>query len=349
MSKKKRSRRKKKRTTQPSPALKPVQTEKSQKNGTSGIPKSIKLWIIPTAVVIVVGAVLLLTKKTPPTVQTAVSTSPSTGTTVITRNSDINVLLITLDTTRADRLGCYGYSKAKTPFLDFLAQNGVRFSNAYCQVPLTLPSHCSILTGTYPTFHNVHNNGTYSLDPSHLTMTEVLQSKDFQTGAFLASFSVDSRFGLDQGFDLYDDNFQEGSPFKAVNSERTAEDVYSRFSAWLDEFHTQQFFSWVHFFDPHLPYRPPDSYAIDFSENPYDGEIAYMDSYIGAVIKKLRDKNILGKTLIIIAGDHGEGLGDKVETGHGIFLYDNVMRVPLIFYAENLLSYDLKGNVLDGP
>lgn len=255
----------------------------------------------------------------------------------ITRNSDLNVLLITLDTTRADRLGCYGYSGAKTPNLDFLALNGIRFANAYCQVPLTLPSHCSIMTGTYPTYHNVHNNGTYSLGLDQFTLAEVLQSKNFQTAAFLASFSVDSRFGLDQGFDLYDDNFQEGSPFKAVNSERKAGDVYSRFSSWLDDNHSLQFFGWIHFFDPHLPYSPPDSFGKEFADSPYDGEIAYMDFYVGAVLEKLREKNILKKTLIIIAGDHGEGLGDKVETGHGIFLYDMVMRVPLIFYAENLL------------
>jgi len=294
----------------------------------SAHPRSQKLWIWLAAAAVVAVVIFVLLKISPFDRGTHSS---------VTKKSDLNVLLITLDTTRADRLGCYGYSKAKTPNLDFLAQNGVRFANAYCQVPLTLPSHCSILTGTYPTYHNVHNNGTYSLGLDQLTLTEVLQSKNFQTAAFLASFSVDSRFGLDQGFDLYDDNFQEGSPFKAVNSERKAGDVYSQFSSWLDDFHSQQFFGWIHFFDPHLPYSPPDSYGKEFADRPYDGEIAYMDSYVGAVLEKLREKNILGKTLIIVAGDHGEGLGDKVEIGHGIFLYEMVMRVPLIFYAENLL------------
>lgn len=294
----------------------------------SAHPRSTKLWIWLTAAAVVVVVIFVLF-KTSPSGQGTLSS--------ITKNSDLNVLLITLDTTRADRLGCYGYSKAETPNLDFLALNGVRFANAYCQVPLTLPSHSSILTGTYPTYHNVHNNGTYSLALDQVTLAEVLQSKNFQTAAFAASFSVDSRFGLDQGFDLYDDNFQEGSPFKAVNSERKAGDVYSRFSSWLDDHGSQQFFGWIHFFDPHLPYNPPDSYGKEFADSPYDGEIAYMDSYVGAVLEKLKEKNILGKTLIIIAGDHGEGLGDKVETGHGIFLYDMVMRVPLIFYAENLL------------
>lgn len=303
----------------PSPVPEPI----------SAHPRSRKLRIWLAAAAVVVMVVIFVLLKTSPSGRDAYSS--------ITKNSDLNVLLITLDTTRADRLGSYGYSKAKTPNLDFLALNGVRFANAYCQVPLTLPSHCSILTGAYPTYHNVHNNGTYSLALDQVTLAEVLQSKNFQTAAFLASFSVDSRFGLDQGFDLYDDNFQEGSPFKAVNSERKAGDVYSRFSSWLDDHGSQQFFGWIHFFDPHLPYSPPDSYGKEFADSPYDGEIAYMDSYVGAVLEKLREKNILGKTLIIVAGDHGEGLGDKVETGHGIFLYDMVMRVPLIFYAENLL------------
>jgi len=138
------------------------------------------------AAVVVVLILIFVLFKTSPSDQGAQSS--------ITRNSDLNVLLITLDTTRADRLGCYGYSGAKTPNLDFLALNGIRFANAYCQVPLTLPSHCSIMTGTYPTYHNVHNNGTYSLGLDQFTLAEVLQSKNFQTAAFLASFSVDSRF-----------------------------------------------------------------------------------------------------------------------------------------------------------
>lgn len=262
----------------------------------------------------------------------------------ILRGEDLNVLLITLDTTRADRLGCYGYARAKTPNLDFLAENGVRFSHAYCPVPLTLPSHCSIMTGTYPFYHHVHNNGTYSLSPVQVTLAETLRAKNLKTAAFVASFSVDSRFGLDQGFDHYDDNFAEGSPFKALNSERKAEEVYGKFSEWLDGLSSEQFFAWVHFFDPHLPYDAPEPFKNEFADHPYDGEIAYMDSYVGAVLKKLREKNILGKTLIIIAGDHGEGLGEKVEIGHGVFLYDGTVKVPLIFYAENHLP---AGQIID--
>jgi arylsulfatase A-like enzyme/tetratricopeptide (TPR) repeat protein len=255
----------------------------------------------------------------------------------IVRNDKLNVLLITLDTTRADRLGCYGYPKAKTPNLDALAHNGIRFANAYAPAPLTLPSHCSIMTGMYPQAHQVHNNGSYTLAPDKLTLAKILKDKGFQTAAFVASFSVDSRFGLDQGFDLYDDNFQESTPFKALNAERKAEQVYAVFSPWFDKLQDKPFFCWLHFFDPHLPYNPPSPYREQFADSPYDGELAYMDYIIGQVMRRLKDKNILGRTLIVVAGDHGEGFGEKGESGHGVFLYDNTMKVPLIFYAENHL------------
>jgi arylsulfatase A-like enzyme/tetratricopeptide (TPR) repeat protein len=269
----------------------------------------------------------------------------SKGKNAVKKDDRLNILLITMDTTRADRLGCYGYTRGKTPNLDSLAQKGVRFENVYCQVPLTLPSHCSIMTGTYPIYHNVHNNGSYVLGPEQLTLAEVLKEKGLKTAAFVASFSVDSRFGLDQGFDVYDDNFQPGVPFKALNSERQAEQVFNVFSPWLEKNAGNQFFCWIHFFDPHLPYHPPSPYLEQFAENPYDGEIAYMDYYIGAVIAKLKEKNILDRTLIVLAGDHGEAFGEKVETGHGVFLYDGTMRVPLIFYAENHLP---RGKVVRG-
>lgn len=259
----------------------------------------------------------------------------------VIKDSHLNVLLVTLDTTRADRLGCYDYKKAKTQNLDFIARNGVQFMNAYCQVPLTTPSHCSILTGTYPLYHLVRNNGNYSLPPDLTTLAEILKSKGFQTAAFVSSFTVDSRLGLDQGFDVYDDNFVEGQAFKSLNSERKAEKVFASFSRWLDENQSGQFFSWVHFFDPHLPYDPPSPFREEFPDDPYDGEIAYMDHYAGKIVEKLREKNLLGSTLIIFAGDHGEAFGEKEEVGHGIFLYEGTMRVPLLIYAENHLPQGL--------
>ena len=261
----------------------------------------------------------------------------------VKKDSSLNVLLITLDTTRADRIGCYGYEKAKTPNLDSLASGGVHFLNTYCQVPLTFPSHCSILTGTYPIYHQVHNNGTYYLNPDLLTVAEILKGRGFKTGAFVSSFTVDSRFGLDQGFDFYDDKFAEEEVFKALKSERKADKIYTSFSNWLDKNGTQNFFCWIHFFDPHLPYDPPSPFKEEFLESPYDGEIAYMDYYIGKTVEKLKEKNILNKTLIILAGDHGEAFGEKEVAGHGVFLYDVTMKVPLIFYAENNLP---KGKVV---
>jgi arylsulfatase A-like enzyme/Flp pilus assembly protein TadD len=256
---------------------------------------------------------------------------------LVKRDSGLNVVLITLDTTRADHLGCYGYSRGKTPNLDALARDGVRFESVYAQVPLTLPSHCSIMTGTYPIYHNVHNNGTYVLPPDQTTVAKVLKNNGFQTAAVVASFSVDSRFGLNQGFDHYDDNLQPGLPFKPANSERKAGEVAELFSAWLDGRAPRRFFAWVHFFDPHFPYDPPPPYDREFADNPYDGEIAFMDAAIGAVVEKLRGKNLLERTLFVLAGDHGEGFGEKVETGHGVFLYDETLKVPLILYSPGHL------------
>jgi len=262
----------------------------------------------------------------------------------IKKISDLNILLVTLDTTRADRIGCYGCEEAKTPNLDSLALGGVMFSNAYCQVPLTLPSHCSLLTGTYPLYHQVHNNGFYYLSPRNLTLAEILKEKGFKTAAFISSFTVDSRFGIDQGFDFYDDKFIEEETLKNFRSERKADRVYASFSHWLDENFKEKFFCWVHFFDPHVPYDSPSPYKEEFSERPYDGEIAYMDHYIGKIFEKLKQRNIVDKTLIILVGDHGEAFGEKDEVDHGFFIYDVTLRVPLIFYSKKYLP---RGLVVD--
>jgi len=282
------------------------------------------VWVgLAAAVIVLAGGVYFVTR--------------STGRKTVLRDDRLNVLLVTLDTTRADRLGCYGYSRGKTPNLDALAAAGVLFQNVYAQVPLTLPSHCSIMTGTTPLSHGVHNNGSYVLAPERTTLAEMLKARGYLTAAFVASFSVDSRFGLDQGFDLYDDNFLPGLPMKPVNSERRADAVAALFTAWLDGLTGEPFFAWVHFFDPHLPYRPPAPYDAEFSSNPYDGEIAFMDEAVGTVIGKLRQKNLLERTLVVLAGDHGEAFGEKVEMGHGVFLYDRTLKVPLILCAPGRL------------
>jgi len=259
----------------------------------------------------------------------------------VTPNPNLNVLLVTLDTTRADRIGCYGYKLAETPNLDWLASGGVRFAKAYCQAPLTLPSHCSLLTGTTPLFHRVRNNGFYYLAADQTTIAEALKEKGFQTAAFVSSFTVDSRFGVDQGFDVFDDDFLETGATKNFTSERKAERVFSAFSRWFDAWSGKKFFCWVHFFDPHIPYNPPSPYKERYADRPYDGEIAYMDYYLGRTVDKLREKGTLENTLIILAGDHGEALGEKNEVDHGLYIYDVTMRVPLILYAPSCLPRGL--------
>jgi arylsulfatase A-like enzyme/tetratricopeptide (TPR) repeat protein len=313
----------------PEPAPhKPAAGAASEKSGSRLRMKPI---LVFTVIVLVVGlAAFFVMRSLKPGVK-------------IERDSQMNVLLVTLDTTRADRLGCYGSSRARTPNLDALAASGVRFESVYCQVPLTTPSHCSILTGTYPLYHQVHNNGSYGLPAELTTLAEILKGRGFQTAAFVASFTVDSRFGLAQGFDVYDDQLTQGEAFKPSNAERKADQVYAAFRGWLDSRGDGSFFCWVHFYDPHIPYDPPAPYSIDFADSPYDGEISYMDHYVGQIVAALREKGLFQNTLVVLAGDHGEAFGEKVEMGHGVFLYDGTLRVPMIFSAEGRLP---KGAVI---
>jgi len=326
MSRKKRKKKNKKKTRRPSSQqnLPPKNKKESPPPQEKQKKKRFPFILIVLSIFLLGAAAFFVFRSQKPQIQ-------------VKKDSSLNVLLITLDTTRSDRLGCYGYSKAETTNLDSLSENGVRFENAYCQVPLTTPSHCSILTGTYPLYHKVRNNGQYYLSPEILTVAEVLKNKGLKTAAFVSSFTVDSRFGLDQGFDVYDDKFAQAQAFKPLNSERRAEQVYSSFAQWMEKNSDDQFFCWVHFFDPHIPYAPPSPYRENFSDRPYDGEIAYMDEYVGKIIDKLRGNNLMDKTIIIAAGDHGEALGEKGERGHGVFLYEPTMRVPLIFYAPKHL------------
>jgi arylsulfatase A-like enzyme/Tfp pilus assembly protein PilF len=256
-------------------------------------------------------------------------------------NPQSNILLITLDTTRADRLGCSGYAAAQTPNLDRLAAEGVNCEAAYSPVPLTLPAHCTVLSGLYPPAHKVRNNGSYFLPEPVLTLAEMLGRRGYQTSAFVSSFVLDSRFGLGQGFAEYDDDFAAGTA-KTYNSERNAAAVFASFSRWLAGRAKGKFFSWVHFFDPHAPYDPPEPFRSAFADNPYDGEIAYMDHYIGAIIALLKEKHLLEDTLIVVAGDHGEAFGEHGETGHQVFCYQENLRVPLIFHAPGHLPENMR-------
>ena len=262
---------------------------------------------------------------------------------------EMNVLLFTLDTTRADHLGCYGYPNARTPNIDGLAADGVLFKNTTAQAPLTLPSHSSIFTGTYPFIHGVKDNGGFYLGPEKITLAELLQKKGWATSAFVGAFVLDSRWGLNQGFDYYYDNF-DFAKYKKISLDsvqREGGEVTKAFFDWFKTNGDRRFFSWIHFYDPHTPYEPPEPYKSEHSGRPwglYDGEIAYVDTLIGKVLESLREKGILDKTIIIIAADHGESLGEHGETSHAFFIYDATVSVPLIL---KLPGANVKAKVIE--
>jgi arylsulfatase A-like enzyme len=194
---------------------------------------------------------------------------------------DANVLLITLDTTRADHLSCYNPGRARTPHLDSLAARGVRFSHATAQVPLTLPSHACIMTGSYPTVHGLRDMGGFVLESSHPTIASLSQAAGFSTAAFVGSRVVARHFGLSHGFEVYDDDMggeTEEGKLPGVFPERRASVVTDRALAWLKQNGQRKFFLWAHYYDPHAPYDPPEPFKRQYAKTPYDGEIAYMDS-----------------------------------------------------------------------
>jgi arylsulfatase A-like enzyme/Flp pilus assembly protein TadD len=246
-----------------------------------------------------------------------------------------NLLLITIDTLRADHLGSYGYAGVKTPILDALAREGVRFKNAFSPVPLTLPAHCSILTGTYPTFHGVHDNSGFVLSASQVTLAEVLKGAGYRTAAFVGAFVVDSKFGLGQGFDYYFDHF-DLSRFENVSPgyiQRTGDEVVRETIRWLASQKPKPevpFFVWTHLYDPHDPYTPPEPYLSRHKSMPYDGEIEFTDANVATLFDWLRRSGLYDDTLIVVAGDHGESLGEHGESKHGFFIYNATLHVPLI-------------------
>lgn len=248
---------------------------------------------------------------------------------------DLSVLLITLDTTRADRIGAYGFADIETPHLDRLAAEGVLFEQAQAVAPLTLPAHSSIFTGEYPPAHGVRDNGGFYLDDEHVVLAEILRDEGLRTGGFVAAFVLDAKWGIAQGFDHYFDDFDLGDTVRmALNEiERPAGEVTDAALAWLDEAPGARFFSWVHYYDPHSPYEPPEPWAERYRNRPYLGEIAYMDSQIGRLLEWLDDNDRADDTVVIAIGDHGESLGEHGESGHGFFIYEAATRVPFILRA----------------
>jgi len=246
-----------------------------------------------------------------------------------------NVLIVSIDTLRADHVGAYGYAGARTPTLDALAKRGLRFAQASTVTPLTLPAHSSLLTGTFPARHGVRDNGGFYLADENETLAETLKSRGYRTGAFVASFVLDSRWGLAQGFDEYFDDFDLSSSASAALDEiqRPAEPVVDRVMQWLGRDVAQPFFAWVHLYDPHTPYAAPEAFRNAFSPSitgAYDAEIAYADYEIGRLLAHLSTLGQLERTLVVVLGDHGEALGEHEEPTHGFFLYDEVLHIPLI-------------------
>lgn len=244
----------------------------------------------------------------------------------------LNVLLITIDTLRPDRLSCYNEKHIQTPNIDSLAEKGALFLKAFAHTPTTLPSHTNILLGTTPLHHGVHDNHNFIVREEFLTLAEHLKNNGYATGAVVGAFPLDSRFGLTQGFDLYDDNYGSKNYQEFSYVERPAEVVVQKSIAWLDG---QQgpWFLWAHCFDPHQQYNPPEPFKTEYKESPYNGEVAYVDHELGKLLAYLRKNRLEENTLIIFTGDHGESLGQHGESTHGYFAYNSTLWIPLIIVS----------------
>ena len=262
------------------------------------------------------------------------------------RSQKWNVLIVTFDTTRADRLACYGSQTIKTPNIDALAQDGVLFEKAFTPVPITLPSHTSMMTGKVPFAHGVRDNGLFSVGPQQRTLAEILSEKGYATGAAIGSFPLTSQFGINQGFDFYEDhitasfeNFfgNRNSPKQRLYfDERKAGQVNEALIPWLEDNHDKPFFAWAHYFDPHQPHEPPPPFNQLYASDLYDGEIAYADQSFGVLVSKLKSLGVYDKTIIVFAADHGEGCGDHNEVTHSMLVYNATLHVPLVIKAPEM-------------
>lgn len=260
---------------------------------------------------------------------------------------DLNVLLITIDTLRADHLSCYNPKTPPTPNMDQLASRGMRFDQAVVQVPLTAPSHASILTGTYPQIHKLRDMGGFVLDGTLPTLATILRDAGFDSAAFVGAAVLHHYYGLGRGFNRYVDDMTAGADSEklpGIVAEIRGEVVTRRALEWLDGHVSQDgapsrnFFLWVHYYDPHFPYDPPEPYRSRYAGNRYAGEVVYTDSQVGALIEALSKHGLQDRTLIVLLSDHGESLGEHGEYTHGVFLYDSTMRIPLIVAGPGIPS-----------
>jgi arylsulfatase A-like enzyme/Tfp pilus assembly protein PilF len=253
-------------------------------------------------------------------------------TTPSTPSARPNIILVTLDTARADRIGCYGASQVQTPTLDLLARDGLVFEHAIAQVPLTWPSHAVILTGLYPFQNGVQDFTGQPLDSSIRSIAQALQQQGYATGAVVSSFVLDRSWGLARGFDFYDDAFSPEAFLKRDLGlvDRRAEESVSHALGWLKKTSRRPFFLWLHLYDPHSPYAPPEPYRTQYQSHPYDGEIAYADHELGRLVAWLQRRRLYDRSLIVFVSDHGESLGDHGEKEHGFFVYNSTVQVPVI-------------------
>ncbi len=253
-----------------------------------------------------------------------------------------SVILITVDTLRADRISSYGSKRVDTPHMDLLAREGVRFANASTTVPFTLPAHSSIMTGLYPPSHGVRENVGYVLAPERVTLAERFRDAGYLTGGFVSAFVLDARWGIGRGFDTYVDDFNlesmDGANLGSV--QRAGPETIGHALSWLDDVvladgeggggDRRPFFLWLHLFDPHDPYEPPEPFRSEYAGRPYDGEVAYTDSLIGEFRAALEERGLFDGAVVVLTSDHGEGLGDHGESYHGFFVYDSTVHVPLM-------------------
>ena len=245
---------------------------------------------------------------------------------------DYNVILITVDTLRADKVGCYGNAFVRTPAMDAFAARGIRYERAISQTPLTLPSHTTIMTGTLPVFHGVRDNGGFIVPSELVTMAEAFKAKGYDTAAFVAAYVLDSKWGLNQGFDTYFDKF-DLSRFEKISLgevQRPADEVIDEALSWIDKKKDGKFFAWIHLYDPHTPYAPPEPFKSEYPNSPYLGEIAFTDTQLARLWDHLGSSGLRDNLFLVFASDHGESLGEHGETTHGFFVYQAALHVPLI-------------------
>lgn len=251
-----------------------------------------------------------------------------------------NVLLVTLDTLRADRLGTYGYVQGDTPHLDRLARDGIRFDQAISPMPMTLPAHTSLMTALEPYEHGVRDNSDFQLSPNLFLLAESFQEAGYETGAFVAAYVLHSHWGLNRGFDVYNDDGVHGVDDLGSGStlERRGDEVAKTALPWLLQERESPFFGWVHLYDPHAPYDAPDPWGMRFANEPYDGEVSFTDSVVGDILDGLEQAGLLENTIVLVTADHGEDLQEHGELGHGLFIYDTTVRVPLLLRLPDLVA-----------